>query len=210
VNRSTVEARFRKVPKKGDTFYHFVVHCGRQGVDCGFPLGRIYALSCCPDENARDPESYAGFIGLSDWAPGIANMDLTLGLCGLETATVISAPSGHRIWVAWHEIAYRQLDDGDFVPLLDKSPTRNPWRMASNGRARGSCPLPGEMATRIREAQWIGDGNSAGLAPGGYGIVGKNPALPAVIRCPRCDTRNRLLPLAFDERRAMWYTVRTG
>lgn len=212
-----VEARFKKRPTGGEHFDHFVISCNRQSPPCEYPLGRVYSLTCLQREDPRNSESYVGYQGHANWAPGLAGIDLTLGMRNLDRATIIELPGSgwsppcYRIWVACHEIGYRERDDGDFELLTRKSPTRNPWRMAKNGRARGTKPLPSDLADALRDRIVVDDGEGAGLAPDGYGIVGANPALPAIIRCPKCsgNTRNLILPLAFDERFGTWYTVRT-
>src|SRR5215212_3922188 len=110
----TVPARLKLHTPRGrlSTAGNFIrILCGRETrpghFDCRGDLGRSYELGRAIDADPADPRSYAttalarvGQAGRD--APSIGGHVLSVGLTGLETATVTDLGHGAvRIWVAW-------------------------------------------------------------------------------------------------------------
>jgi hypothetical protein len=202
VIRPIVEARLKKYPRDADDPNYYRILCGRETApgrfDCAGYLGRAVALYWPTDQGLE-----FGYFTLSG-DDTLGRSDLTIGLGDLETAPVTIGPgedwnwrwSGDwsRIWVADHERSYQRLANGDFKVLSERSLTREPWRVGSHGVPTGRRRLPAEILARVPGQVEESDNPRFGLAPGGYGVVGVRPTLPAIILCPHCSRRNTVNP----------------
>jgi hypothetical protein len=202
VIRPIVEARLKKYPRDADTPNYYRILCGRETgparFDCAGFLGRAVAMYWPTDRGLE-----IGYFSLSG-EDTLGRNDLTIGLCSLETAVVMTGPgedwnwrwSGEwsRMWVADHDRSYQRLADGDFRVLAERSLFHEPWRVRSQGVPTGRRPLPAEIVARVAGQVEESDNPRFGLAPRGYGIVGARPTLPAIIRCPHCGARNVVNP----------------
>jgi hypothetical protein len=180
--------------------------CGRETrpgqFDCRGELGRIYHLDRTIDADPADPRSYATTAlarvrPAGRDAPSIGGHLLSVGLTGLETATVTDLGDGIvRIWVTWHERGYQCREDGDYQ-VLAITPA---WRLTLSGRSRGRSPLPEAMVEPIGRGpdSPLGKPDNGLREPDGRfrGTIGARPVLPAVIICPRagCSARNEIPP----------------
>ena len=225
-----VEPRLKKVPKGGESFRYFEVFCGLPlpigDNTCGLPLGRIEVIDWPADEELLAPENaqYGDRPVLEE--PSVGSYDLLFGVTENDLAKAYVTTFGaqfsvngethhsansekwNRVWVAVHERGYNRRDDDAFGILQARSPVRESWRTANNGRSAGSTRMPRDMADWMRARIGAPDGSYHGLAPGGKGIVGARPILPAVVICPKCGLGNKINPLALDEGSGIWYTVR--
>lgn len=196
-----VDARIKLHRKKWLTTARIL--CGRETrprrFDCAGVLGTLDYLTRAKHEDRCDESNYMVKSGGVASAPSIGGEVMSLGLTGCQTAQEIDlGGDGVCIWVAYHPRAYRLLPNGDFEVCREVSRDREPWRF-QNGRATGIRPVPPDMANAIGLDNFDRfDDLDLGTTRNAYGRIGKRPALPAVIQCPRCDARNLVPPKAFD------------
>jgi hypothetical protein len=209
-----------------------------EGQFCTGELGRIWQWTAHNGCDLTDPDNWSGGPGsFTDWTSIAAAASLEL-VTDWSNVHVGETTDGKRvrIWLAEHESGYCRLPSGDFQILRSRSPVGDSERL--DRRADPIDPLGqrsierpmgrrggGEgLADLLRDKGGLRDGTPLGLAPGGRFVAGAVPGLPAVIHCPKCSqvpdrarrcrddppgaTRNFVLPLAFDERRGIWYPVR--
>jgi hypothetical protein len=214
-----VYPRLKKVPahhtvRLGD---YFKMYCGRETAkgefSCG-PIGEMHAFAWDGTGNLNSRLKAGadcglisltdkGYIGDSD-DPNLGLYDLTIGIRPGPVIYLSDEDVGDseklwkRLWVCYHNVAYRERVDGAFeIVKLRRSANPENHRL-------GRHPLPRDMSRRARKSML---NPQVQLPSQGFGLIGARPTVPAVILCPHCTAHNEVGRPVFDQSAGRWYTA---
>jgi hypothetical protein len=179
---------------------YYRILCGNtlpSGHQCGHDLG--YADRLDPQDSASALAGGVAYLNLegSDLAYAARSDDgaAALGLRvnrrpSVSDVTETSDNEQDLTWVALHNFGYRWVEKGGYFEILRKH------KLGLSGRHAARRPMPRPLAARLEKELNripIGPPDDRISLSVERGIVGDTPELPALIRCPRCSTPQRLI-----------------